>query len=234
MDVQTRLLTPICPHYGEHVWKELLKNKGFAIKAGWPEARLPDLTLKNANKYLQDSIVSMRKLLQKQVSGSKKLKNAAVAPKDSHKPMRGLIFVNEQYDGWKKECLNILRSKFDSVSCNFASDKEILQALQESEIGKEGNFKQTQKLCMPFLRYKKEEVLTSVGIQALDLKLPFGEIAVLQENLELIKRQLALENLEILSATDPDALSRAGIHGALLKQNPPSPGNPTAIFFPNE
>ncbi|XP_059632174.1 leucine--tRNA ligase, cytoplasmic-like [Cornus florida] len=220
MDVQTRLITPICPHYAEYVWRELLKEDGFVIKAGWPEADLPDLTLKRANKYLQDSIVSMRKLLQKQVSGSKK----------GNKPTIGLIFVNEQYDGWKKECLNILLSKFDPTTSSFAPDKEILEGLQQSAIVQEGNFKQIQKLCMPFLRFKKDEVL-AVGVQALDLKLPFGEIAVLEENLELIKRQLGLERIEILSATDPEAVHSAGSHVSLLRQNPPSPGNPTTIFL---
>nr|CAD1838899.1 unnamed protein product [Ananas comosus var. bracteatus] len=34
MDVQTRLIAPICPHYAEHVWKNLLKKQGFVIKAG--------------------------------------------------------------------------------------------------------------------------------------------------------------------------------------------------------
>lgn len=227
MDVQTRLITPICPHYGEYVWKELLRKDGFAIKAGWPGAGLPDPTLKRANRYLQDSIVTMRKLLQKQASGSKKGK---VNVTSQNKPTVGLIFVNEQYDGWKRECLNILRDKFDSENCTFAPDQEILKALQQSSIGKEGNFKQTQKLCMPFMRFKKDEV-AAVGVQALDLNLPFGEMKVLVENLELIKRQLGLEKVEVLSPTDPDAIAKVGPNASLLKQNPPSPGNPTAIFL---
>ncbi|CAK9168178.1 unnamed protein product [Ilex paraguariensis] len=228
MDVQTRLISPICPHYAEYVWKELLKKDGYIIKAGWPEASMPDLTLKKANEYLQGSIVSMRKLLQKQISGLKK-GNINVSS-NLNKPRVGLIFVNEQYDGWKKECLNILQSKFNSKTHTFAPDQEILEALQQGEIGREGNFKQIQKLCMPFLRFKKDEVIT-VGVQALDLKLPFGEIEVLEENSELIKRQLGLEQVEILSVADSNAVMKAGPHASLLKQNPPSPGNPTAIFL---
>ncbi|GMP62036.1 hypothetical protein CsSME_00024290 [Camellia sinensis var. sinensis] len=228
MDVQTRLITPICPHYAEFVWNDLLKKNSLVIKAGFPEADLPDLTLQKANKYLQDTIVSMRKLLQKQVSGSKKAK-VNVSSLQS-KPMVGLIFVNEQYDGWKRECLNILRSKFDNATCSFAPHQEIVKALQESEIGREANFKQIQKLCMPFLKFKKDEVI-DVGVQALDLRLPFGEKAVLEENSELVKRQLGLERLEILSIVDPDAVARAGSHVSVLNQNPPSPGNPTAVFF---
>lgn len=226
MDVQTRLVAPICPHYAEYAWRKLLKKDGYAIKAGWPEADLPDLSLKKANKYLQDTIVSMRKLLQKQVSGSKK-GNANLS--SQNKPSVGLIYVDEQYSGWKRECLEILQRKFDTSTGSFAPDKEILAELQKSDIGQQGNFKQIQKLCMPFLRFKKDEVV-AVGVQALDLKLPFGEIEVLEKNSDLIKRQLGLETLEILSMTD-DALERAGPHAAVVRQNPPSPGDPTAIFL---
>ncbi|CAI9766197.1 unnamed protein product [Fraxinus pennsylvanica] len=90
---------------------------------------------------------------------------------------------------------------------------------KKSALGQEGNFKQTQKLCMPFLRFKKDKV-PAVGVQALDLKLPFCEIEVLKENLELIKRQLGLDRLEVLSATDADAIEKAWNHAILLKSNP--------------
>ena len=83
---------------------------------------------------------------------------------------------------------------------------------------------------MPFLRFKKEEAI-SIGAQALDLRLPFGEIEVLKENLDLIKRQIGLEDVEILSAADADSLAKAGKFSTLLNQNPPSPGSPTAIFL---
>lgn len=231
MDVQTRLITPICPHYAEYVWRELLKKDGFAVKAGWPTAASPDLTLKAANKYLQDSIVLMRKLLQKQLLGSKKAnkKGAPVATLAEDK-ITGLIYLNEQFDGWKAECLRILQSKFDHQTHSFAPDGEIMEALKNSSVGLATNFKQTQKLCMPFLRFKKDETI-AIGAQALELKLPFGEIEVLQENLDLIKRQIGLEEVEILSAADPDALAKAGSLVSLLNQNPPSPGNPTAIFL---
>ncbi|KAL7109323.1 hypothetical protein ACP275_06G169300 [Erythranthe tilingii] len=228
MDIQTRLIAPICPHYSEYVWKDLLHKEGFVVKAGWPVADSPDLTLKMANKYLQDVIVSMRKLLQKQVSGPTKGKKAAPTPQVA--PNAGLIFVNEQYDGWKRECLNILKGKFDSVSGTFAPDQEIMSELQNCEFGQAMGAKQLQKLCMPFVRFKKDEV-KAVGAQALELKLPFGEIEVLTENADLVKRQLGLEHLDVLSVMDADAVARAGEHAAILNSNPPSPGNPTAIFL---
>lgn len=87
MDVQTRLIAPIGPRYAEYVWRELLKKDGYVIKAGWPEADPPNLTLKSGNKYLQDSIVSMRKILQKNNQNNQRV---------------DLIFVKEEYDGWKE------------------------------------------------------------------------------------------------------------------------------------
>ncbi|GLU20675.1 hypothetical protein SLE2022_368630 [Rubroshorea leprosula] len=231
MDVQTCLIAPICPHYAEYVWRELLKKQGFVVKAGWPTADSPDATLKKANKYLQDSIVLMRKLLQKQILGSKKAnKKGAPVTSLTEDKLKGLIYVNEQFDGWQAECLRILQSKFDNNTNTFAPDGEILEALQKSSVGQSTNFKQTQKLCMPFLRFKKDEAI-KLGVHALDLKLPFGEIDVLQENLDLIKRQLGLEKVEVLFATDPDARAKAGPLVSLLNQNPPAPGNPTAIFL---
>ena len=231
MDVQTRLIAPICPHYAEFIWRELLKKDGFVVNAGWPTADAPDLTLKSANKYLQDSIVLMRKLLQKQLSGSKKgNKKGPPAASVTENKVTGLIYVNEQFDGLEADCLSILQNKFNRDTRTFAPDSEILQALQQSSVGQSSNYKQIQKRCMPFLRFKKEEAI-ALGPQALDLRLPFGEIEVLKENLDLIKRQIGLEDVEILSAADVDSLARAGPLASLLNQNPPSPGKPTAIFL---
>ncbi|CAD6249899.1 unnamed protein product [Miscanthus lutarioriparius] len=232
MDVQTRLITPICPHYAEHVWHKIMKKEGIVIKAGWPDADTPHPTLRIANKYLQDSIVSMRKLLQEQESGSKKpKKGAAPAPPSEEKKMSiGLIYVNEHYSGWKEQCLRVLQSKFDSQSRSFAPDQEIAEALKGCPIGQEMDLKQVQELCMPFIKLKKDAA-RDVGPRALDLKLPFSEMDVLGENLEPIKRQLGLEHVEVLPASDEAVRAKAGEHASLLEEKPPSPGKPTAIFL---
>ncbi|KAK9990161.1 hypothetical protein SO802_025146 [Lithocarpus litseifolius] len=100
----------------------------------------------------------MRKLLQNQILGSKKAnkKGAPVTTLSEDNRLASLIYVNEQFNGWKVWCLRILQRA-----------------------------------------------------QALELRLPFGQIEVLQENLDLIRRQIGLEEVEILSATDPDALAKA-------------------------
>ncbi|KAK8914271.1 hypothetical protein KSP39_PZI023526 [Platanthera zijinensis] len=208
----------------------LLRKDGFVVNAGWPCADSPDLTLQRANKYLQDSIILMRKLLQKQISGPKKSKKGDSFSQSEESMLTDcLIYVDEQYDGWKEECLKILQRKFDRENGSFKSEKEILQELKESPLGNDMKMKQIQKLCMSFLKFKMDDVL-HVGVQALDLKLHFDEIEVLKENADLIRRQLCLDHVEILSASDEVSRKKAGPHITLLTQNPPLPGNPVSIF----
>ncbi|EOA39526.1 hypothetical protein CARUB_v10008146mg [Capsella rubella] len=230
MDVQTRLIEPICPQFSDYVWRKLLKKEGCVVTAGWPTSNEPDLVLKSANKYLQDSLVLMRKLLQNQLPGSKKAAKKGVQVPE--RKLKGLLYVNEQFDGWKAHCLMILQRKFNQQTCRFAPDEEILEEITEI-LQKEGivtSKTDAKKLCMPFVKFKKDETI-SIGTQALNLRLPFGEIDVLQSNMDLIKRQLGLEEVEVYSADDPDDVSKAGPHASLLEQiRPPSPGNPTAIF----
>ncbi|KAG7596438.1 Valyl/Leucyl/Isoleucyl-tRNA synthetase editing domain [Arabidopsis suecica] len=230
MDVQTRLIVPICPHFADYVWRKVLNKEGCVLTAGWPPSNEPDLVLKSANKYLQDSIVLMRKLLQKQLSGSKKgAKKGAQVTAVPEGKLKGLVYVNEQFDGWRAHCLRILQSRFDQQTCSFPPDTEMLAELSATLLQEGKNLKAIQKVCMPFLKFKKDEAI-SIGTQALNLRLPFGEIEVLQSNKDLIRRQLGLEEVEIYSASDPDDVSIAGPHASLLTQNPPSPGSPTAIF----
>ena len=232
MDVQIRLITPICPHYAEHVWQNILKKEGFVVKAGWPIADTPDPTLRAANKYLLDSMVLMRKLLHKQGSDVKKAKKGAVVPAklEENKLSVGLIYVNENYDGWKEQCLRVLQTQFEPKSCSFAPDEQIIETLNNYSIGQDMDLKQIQKLCMPFIKFKKDEA-QKVGLHALELKLPFSELEVLELNSEPIKRQLGLEHVEILLASDESSANKAGPHISLIRQNPPSPGHPTAIFL---
>lgn len=226
MDVQTRLLTPICPHYAEHVWRTILRRDGFAVKSEWPTADPPNLTLQRANRYLQDTITIFRKLLQKQMA-PKKGKN----PNESNAKLTiGVIFVAEKYDGWKEECLKVLQQKFDKGTCKFASETEIMAALLSSPVGQLGDIKQVKKLCSSFLKFKKDEAI-AVGPHALDVKLPFGEMEVLQQNLDLMKRHLNLEELSIFSSSDPEARCKVGPRVSVLDQSPPSPGSPIAIFM---
>uniref|UniRef100_A0A0D3G4X3 leucine--tRNA ligase n=1 Tax=Oryza barthii TaxID=65489 RepID=A0A0D3G4X3_9ORYZ len=182
---ETRLITPICPHYAEHVWQKIPKKEGFVVRAGWPIADDPDSTLRITNKYLQSCIVLMRKSLHKQESCHKVAKKGAAASTTfpENKLSVGLIYVNEHYNGWKEQCLRVLQDKFDTEARSFAPDEDIINALVNCSFGQELNLKQIKKLCMPFIKFKKDEA-QNVGFQALEPNLPFGEMEILEANKE--------------------------------------------------
>ncbi|CAB4299828.1 unnamed protein product [Prunus armeniaca] len=174
----------------------------------------------------------MRKKLEKYKSNLDNVdKNGApVTSLVQGKKLIGLIYVKEQFDEWKAECLRILQNNFNIETRTFALDRVILEALQSSSLGQAKGLRQIQNLCMPFVRLKKKDAV-QLGAQALDLKLPFGEVQVLEENIDLIKKQLVLEEVQVLSATNPDDRAKVGPHVKQIEQNPPFPGSPTTIFL---
>lgn len=46
MQVSTLLITPICPHTCEHIWRNILRCDGSALTAGFPEGSVPDFGLR--------------------------------------------------------------------------------------------------------------------------------------------------------------------------------------------
>ncbi|CAI7887244.1 unnamed protein product [Closterium sp. NIES-53] len=231
--VQTLLLMPICPHYGEHVWRNILKLPGAGITAGWPEAAPADMTLKAANTYLQDCIVDFRKLITKQQAsagggGKAKGGKAAAVPKEAPKIAAGVVFVAEQYGGWQAECLGLLQKHFDAEKKVFNDDAGLLDALKASPVGQRPDFKKLMGQCMGFIRFKKDAALLH-GAQALDVKLQFDEANVLRVNADLIKRQLQLDQFSVFLTSDADAIAAVNSKDA-ARISAAVPGSPVAIF----
>eukprot|EP00850_Spirogloea_muscicola_P017139 SM000144S00687 [mRNA] locus=s144:372085:383178:+ [translate_table: standard] len=227
MEVQTLLITPICPHYAEHAWTEVLGKDGLAITAGWPSSSPPDYTLQSANKYLQDTITDFRKLMSKQAASKEAKKPSAAAPATAQAD-QCLVFVAETYGGWQEECLKLLQTHYDRERKSFPDDATLISALKSSPIAKMGDFKKIMGQCMGFLKFKKDAALLT-GPQALELRLPFDEAAVLLDNADLIKRQLGLEKLEVLPTSDEAAFKRAGAQASRIPTA--VPGSPVAVFL---
>lgn len=52
LQIQTLLLTPICPHTCDHVWRDKLQQQGTVLTAGWPEAPQPRVALQVCLSHL--------------------------------------------------------------------------------------------------------------------------------------------------------------------------------------
>lgn len=48
MQVSTLLITPICPHTCDHIWRNILRRQGSALTAGFPVGGEPDFEIRCA------------------------------------------------------------------------------------------------------------------------------------------------------------------------------------------
>lgn len=80
------------------------------------------------------------------------------------------------------------------------------------------------KALHAFLRLRKGEVIAveDLGVQALNLLLPLGEIEVHGDNLKLIKRHLSLDKLVIMPSEHGNDLANSRPFSYVLNEKPPS------------
>lgn len=144
IEVQTKLIAPICPHLAEHIWSEVLKKDGSVLKSGWPAAAAPDLVLRRAAQHLQDCITDWRKSMVKATAPAKGGKGGA-APAAPQKVVKLEVFVAERYGGWQEVVLGILESAYDAAANSFPPDGQLLDKVKASPLAGEADFKTVLK-----------------------------------------------------------------------------------------
>lgn len=78
--VSTLLLTPICPHTCDHIWRSLLKKPGSALKAGWPQLPTPDAGLQRQAAYIEKLRDRLANIISKETQVKKQKKGQVSGP----------------------------------------------------------------------------------------------------------------------------------------------------------
>ncbi|KAF8792340.1 leucine--tRNA ligase, cytoplasmic-like [Argiope bruennichi] len=178
IEIQLLLLSPICPHLCEHLWK-LLGKKESIMKAKWPKAAPVDSVLLKASAYFMDVVHTFR-LRQKNLKGKKGVPVT--------KPTHAIIWVARTFPPWQSLVLQTLQKLYKEPEG--LPENKIIAV----ELGKLSELKKYMKKVMPFAQVMKEKT-KSLGISALNLFLDFDEMAVLKENKEYLLSTLDLEEL---------------------------------------
>ncbi|XP_067042289.1 leucine--tRNA ligase, cytoplasmic-like isoform X1 [Acropora muricata] len=209
IEVQTLLLTPICPHLAEHLW-ELMGKSESVVNASWPVTGSVDYPLLKSADYLAACAHEFRVRIKAMMNPKGKKKDAAPPSKPNH----GVIFVASAYPPWQQATLNNLKEMYHELGGNFPDNRDIMIRMKTVP-----EVRSAMKKLMPFVQHVKECV-ESDGPSALETTLQFDERQVLEENKAFLSKTLELVSVEIKPSSEAD--NRI--------QEDCAPGKPFSVF----
>ncbi|KAI9363838.1 leucyl-tRNA synthetase [Pilaira anomala] len=201
IEVQTLVLSPITPHWSEHMWVKVLKKDGLVVDALFPKATAPvDRALDEATRYIRKTTKSIRDA---ELNLLKKKKGkAAVNEFKANEPKSLKIFVATKFPEWQEACLAVLKSNYNN---GVFDDAKI-----RTELGAQGLLK--NKKAMPFVQEQKK-IVTRDGPEAFNRTLIFNEVETLEKAKEELKRTLGFHTVTILTqdqVTEEDVKAAEG------------------------
>ena len=143
--VSALLITPIAPHFAEHIWTALLKEPSSVQNARWPTPSQPvDHAVLAAGQYMRGTLKAMR---DSEAAMLKKLSKAKSAPYDPKKPKSVRIYVATRFPEWQDKVVAIVKEAYDSEK-EKVDDQKIRELLQAQGLIKD-------KRAMPFAQVFK-------------------------------------------------------------------------------
>ncbi|KAJ7163222.1 hypothetical protein C8R46DRAFT_1193733 [Mycena filopes] len=229
--VAALLVTPIAPHFTEHIFSTILKSPTSIQLALWPTPAAPvDAAVIEAGVYMRGTIKTIRdaetalvKMLNKTKSKGKKDAGADRLVFDPKQPKGVRIYVATTFPEWQDGCVQVVKESYDA-SADKVDDAKVRSLLTERGLIKD-------KRAMPFVQDFKKRMAQFGAQTAFRRTLPFSERDVLSEITPYLKKSLALADVEVYSVDEalqkPDG---EGFTKTIIGTS--EPGNP-AIEYRN-
>ena len=191
-------VTPVAPHFAEHIWSGILQQPQSIQLARWPTPESPvDPTVIEAGQYMRGTIKTIRdaettllKMMAKASKGKKLPENSF----DPKKPKSVRVYVASEFPEWQNVSVQIVKDAYDAES-DKVDDAKVRQLLVENGLIKD-------KKVMPFIQAFKKRMAQYGAQTAFRRTLPFSESAVLRELLPYLKKTLNLVDAEVLSVEE--------------------------------
>jgi len=219
LEISTVLIAPVCPHFAEHVWSQVLPRIGRGDNRGlkvamtstpggvWPVAGVADSPLKRTYGFLKATARQLR------LDGVKEAKK---------KPTHATIYVTTLYPEYRKACLQYMRAL--CAGGTLVDKKEVLSQLKADSTSPCAAFPKEAKNVMQFCSFI-HDYATEIGLDALDDSLPFDQKDVLDESREYLANSIIAGVTIVVEVVDlakfPDA------PGPDKKKQLASPGKPS-------
>lgn len=223
LEVQTLTLSPIAPHFCEHMWRKVLGRTTLVVQQRWPtpEKEVSGV-LSRQYELIQETLRSFRLQLDK-LKSPKKAKKKGTDGEAPTKPTHAVIFVAKRYKPWQEEVLRLLQ-KVELDSENNPVDKDCMRSVKDAEVFKSMPPEDMKKV-MPYASFVLSKEVKVRGPQALELELPFDEAGMLSGLLDVVRRQLGVAHAEIADAEVEHP------RGGESQRAAASPGKPQVAFF---
>ncbi|KAJ7284737.1 hypothetical protein C8J57DRAFT_1289471 [Mycena rebaudengoi] len=219
------LVSPVAPHFAEHIYSTLLKSPTSIQRALWPTPAAPvDKAVIESAVYMRGTIKTIRDAevaLVKMLSKSKGKKAPAGASAgltfDSKQPKSVRIYVATTFPQWQDSCVQVVKEAYNKTT-DKVDDAKVRTLLTESGLIKD-------KRAMPFVQDFKKRMAQFGAQTAFRRTLPFSERDVLSEIIPYLRKSLGLTDVEVYSVED--ALARPAEDGFTKSIIDTSePGNP--------
>jgi leucyl-tRNA synthetase len=117
--VQVIMISPVTPHWSEHIWRNVLHEQGSVTKASWPTVGPIDNDLLKRNDYLMHTLHNFRLKLAAHMNPKKGAKPPA--------PTTASIYIADRYPEWQEKTLVLIRKLYNEVRMWFKSTQTILR-----------------------------------------------------------------------------------------------------------
>ncbi|KAF9477977.1 leucyl-tRNA synthetase [Pholiota conissans] len=217
------LITPVAPHFAEHIWSNILKEPKSVQLALWPTPSTPvDPTIIEAGQYMRGTIKTIRDAevsLLKAINKSKGKKNVSEAAFDPKKPKGVRVYVATQFPEWQDTCVQVVKDAY-SKETDKVDDGKVKELLTEKGLIKD-------KRAMPFIQLFKRRMAQYGAETAFRRALPFSESAVLRELLPYLKKTLNLAEADVFSVEV--ARQNEAYNSAIIDTS--EPGSPAFEYY---
>ncbi|BHF72933.1 hypothetical protein SprV_0401600500 [Sparganum proliferum] len=197
IETQTLMLSPICSHICEHIWRNLLMKKTSVFRSTWPKLTSPvNNRYLLEGRYLDEAARNFRLQLKQATQVRVPKGKSAPTPSPPAPPTSATIWIAKTYPSWQAAILEVLRSHL-TTDGKLPNNAALAQALQPhlKAMGKYA------KKAMPFVQLLRDR-LEAQGLRSLECSPEVDEEAVLMANYEYLTSTLGLDSsgLEIRDA----------------------------------
>ncbi|KAH7909984.1 hypothetical protein BJ138DRAFT_1127238 [Hygrophoropsis aurantiaca] len=218
--VAALLVTPIAPHFAEHIWSTILQEPKSIQLALWPEPPRPvDRTVLEAGIYMRGTLKTIRDAetnLLKRMQKGKKGKDGGPPPFNPKLPKSVNIYVATKFPEWQDICVQAVKDSY-TESTGQTDDVNVREILTTKGLIKD-------KRAMPFIQAFKKRISEFGATTAFRRTLPFSESQVLAQLLPYLKKSLNLVDAEVFSVEE--ALQKEGPGFAQTIIESSEPGSP--------